>query len=58
MSCVFHGYGKDDEACAIACRVQEITRGSVSTTCPHKGEGEDCEFIKAKLAESNEIEGK
>lgn len=55
MGCVFHGYGKDDEACAITGRVQEITKSAISTDCPHKGEGSRCEFIRAKLAESNEV---
>lgn len=57
MSCAFHGYGSD-EACAISCRVQEVTHAPINTDCPHNGKGEDCEFIKAKLAESNQIEGK
>lgn len=55
MGCVFHGYGKDDEACAITARVQEITKGAISTDCPHRGDGGRCEFIRAKLAEANEV---
>lgn len=57
MACAFHGYGKDMQACAVQARVAQSTGKPIETRCPHQGDGDKCGFVKAKLAESNDIGG-
>ena len=56
MSCIWLGYGKVLEACAIMGRCQQTTGRPAETTCPHGGDGSKCAFIKAKISESNEVQ--
>jgi hypothetical protein len=45
------------QACAVQARVAQSTGKPIETRCPHQGDGDKCGFVKAKLAESNDIGG-
>jgi hypothetical protein len=56
MPCVWHG--KDvptasPNRCAILSRAAAV-HGRPPCECPHDGDGERCDFVKAKLAESHD----
>jgi len=54
MSCAFFGYGLEKKACSIACRCQQACGEPADTDCPHDGDGDKCNIIKAKVAEAHD----
>ena len=54
MGCIYHGYGKKPDACAIQARCKDTTSKPEDTTCPYDGDGTQCEFVKAMLCESHD----
>jgi hypothetical protein len=53
MACVWFGYEHDAAACAVMARTASRTGDPPDTACPHGGDGTECPFVKAKIAEGN-----
>ncbi len=54
MACVYLGYGKKPDACAVQARCKDTTCKPDDTTCPHGGDGDQCDFVKAMLYKSHD----